>query len=185
MKMVRSAAVLGVALSAALLCTAAWGASGQGQAAATDQTFLDPRGDVPLSIDVLQVRVVNDRARPVVVVVEQERLEAGDGVIIWLDTAPSRPGPEYFAGGIANSDVLGIVSVDSWTDRGTWVQCEGFRLRAGQEQPGDRVVLQVPRGCVGDPAAVGVSVLTFRNGPQGQVGDYAPRRHAFYPLVPR
>lgn len=185
MKMVRSAAVLGGILCAALLGAVAWGATGHRSAAATDQTFLDPRGDVPLSVDVVAVRVVNDPARPVGVVVEQRRLLAGDGVIIWLDTDPSRPGPEYFAGGIANSDVLGIVSVTSWTDRGTWVQCPGLRLRAGEEQPGDRVVLQLPRSCVGDPASLGVSVLTFRNGPQGQVGDYAPRRHTFYPLVPR
>lgn len=184
MNRLRRLAVLGGLLAVALASPAAWGATPMPQPAT--RWFSDARGDVPTSVDIERVLVSNDPARPVVVVVEQRRLLAGDGLVVWIDTDPKDDAPEYYAGGIANSDLLGIRAVDTWSAEGTWVDCPRFRMRADQFSPGNRAVLSIPRGCLGDPGRVRVSVLTLRANPDGTATrDVAPDQNRFYAWVPR
>lgn len=192
MDAVRRAALLGALLAAALVATAGYEAASAPVrtqwVGPTTRTFGDARGEQPGAADVLRVRVVDDPAgeRPIVVRVRLDSVRAGDGVLAWLDTDPWSAGPEYLAGGIANSDALGVTRVPGWTEKGSWVDCPAFRMSYDQWAPPPEAVLRVPRDCVGHPGAVRVGVTSVRvAGTGGVVRDDAPARHAFYAWVPR
>ena len=176
----RSTAVAVGVVAASLVPSTSYGASAR--------WFTDARGDVPSSIDIQRVQVVNGSpGDPAVrVVVQVARLRAGDEVMVWLDTDRSHAGPEYLAGGIANSDALGLGTIRSWESRAVPVTCPGFRMRADQFAVGERAGVRIPRSCLGNPDAVRVSVRTSRQRPGAPtVRDFAPARHRFYCWVPR
>src|SRR5262245_30290605 len=114
--------------AAATVATAAIVAAAAGQAMAQSRTFQDPRGDVRASVDIHQVRVANGSAvkHAVRIFVTQRDLHPGDAIDVWLDTDAGHPGPEYRAGGYANSDSLGLVKVRSWNDPGRVVKAPHF-----------------------------------------------------------
>lgn len=189
---VRRATLLGAMLAVALVATAGYEAASAPVrtqwSGPTTAVFADARGEQPGAADILRVRVVDDPGteRPLVVRVRLDSVHAGDGVVVWLDTDPWHPGPEHVAGGVANSDALGVSRVPGWSGKGRWVDCPGFRMGYDQWRPPPEAVLRVPRGCVGWPGAVRVGVVSIRAAPgTGAVRDFAPARHAFYAWVPR
>lgn len=192
MDAVRRALLLGTLLAAAMVATAGYEAASAPVhtqwSGKTTGVFVDAHGEHPGVADILRVRVVNDPAaqRPIVVRVRLASVRAGDGVLVWLDTDPWHAGPEHLAGGIANSDALGVARVPGWTGAPKAVDCPAFRMAYDQWRPPPEAVLRVPRACVGWPGAVRVSVTSRRTAGAGPpVRDFAPARHAFYGWVPR
>lgn len=192
MNAVRRATLLGAMLTVALVATAGYEAASAPVhtqwSGPTTGVFTDARGEQPGAAGILRVRVVNDPGteRPIVVRVRLGSVHAGDGVMVRLDTDAWRPGPEYVAGGIANSDALGVSRVPGWTGKAQWVDCPAFRMSYDQWRPPPEATLRVPRACVGWPGSVRVSVMSLRTARgAGVVRDFAPARHGFYAWVPR
>lgn len=176
------AVAVGALLTGAVVVTAGYGAESEAA------TFRDRAGEHAGAADILRVRVLNEphSTRPIVVRVRFDTVRAGDGLLVWLDTDPERRGPEHRAGGIANSDALGVSRVAGWSGTAQPVRCPSFRMIYDQWRSPAEAVLRVPRSCVGRPDAIRVNVVSRRQGHDGAVlRDFAPAWHAFYAWVPR
>jgi hypothetical protein len=171
---------LGAALVAATLVVLTPSA-----ASAATAWFSDAKGDVPSSVDIYRVRVINgEPGNPAVrVTVVQAELRAGDGFDVWLDTDAADPGPEYRATWAANSDSLGLRKVTNFRGNGVAVDCPGFRVRSAQDDPGNSSHVSIPRPCLDNPHQVRVGVRAQRQAGQEFVVDWAPRAKHFYDWV--
>lgn len=156
-------------------------------ALADDAWFHDAKGDVTSSVDIHRLSLINGATdRPAVrVTVVQKFLRAGDSFTVWFDTNPGNAGPEYKAGWIANSDAFGLARVDTFKDIGTAVDCPYFRVRSGQDGPGNASHVLVPRGCLGNPGKVRISARAQRDVAKHTVTDWAPQPLHFYRWVDR
>jgi len=176
MKATRRGAVL-VAASLVLLTPS--------DAIAATRWFHDAHGDVGSSVDVHRVRVINGEPgdAAVRVTVVQRELRPGDGFDVWLDTVPTDPGPEYRAAWVADSDSLGLLEVESFSDSGVPVDCPGFRVQGDVSEPRTSSHVRMPRPCLGNPHRVRVSVRATRIVGDRFVADGAPGIHRFYDWV--
>src|SRR4028118_699824 len=99
-----------------LLALAAVVALAVGSPASADvRHFADARNNTRTTIDLRAVTVDNStrRSGTVIVVVRQERVRDGDEIVIYLDTQPGNPGPEYLIGGIYGSE-YGMTHMRGW-----------------------------------------------------------------------
>lgn len=150
-------------------------------AMADTKVFDDPVGD-STSVDISRVRVAHRDTAVVVRVRSAVALDAGQVYAFWID-AGDGPQPDYYVDLRANSGYDDVVRVvRSFTDRRSYVDCRGLRLRADffSDQP---VSVRIPRRCLGDPRRVRVAVQ-FKDETSGTV-DWAADRRTFLPWVKR
>ena len=135
------------------------------------------------SMDILRVRVVNEKRLTVRVVVRDLRRRAGQGnVRVWLDKNAGRSGPEFaIRSGLWESDwQIGRASGWRTTRRGPLNCPVDQRLLFKR----DVIVFKTGRACLGRYGKVRVSVTT-RGGARGRLVDHSPRYHAFHRWVRR
>lgn len=152
-------------------------------ATASSRWFTDQYGDVATSVDIHRVHLINGTAQVpgIKVLISERRLLGGDQVLVWFDTNPGDPGPEFRADWLANTDAGGLRRVESFAKLGAGVHCPGMIIRADQFAPGEYSYIVLPRPCLSSPSAVRVNVRTQR----GVVKDWAPSAQHFYAWISR
>ncbi|MGH8867056.1 MAG: hypothetical protein ACRDYU_03555 [Actinomycetes bacterium] len=156
----------------------------QTPASADSVWFADRRGDILASNDIEQVRVDNgSREGTEVKVVVQLRNLRFDHVDVYVNTDANDPGPEYRAGGTADSDDLTLHAVERWSSEGTLVDCPGLRVAMDTDDPSERARFRLPRTCLDEPGAVRVAAHSSRLTSNGSQNDWAPSYRHYYPWV--
>ncbi|UUW92202.1 hypothetical protein [Pimelobacter simplex] len=180
---------LGAALTGALALTLAVPATAPAPAGAEVRKFADKAAENPDAIRTVRVDhgLYNVRLR----------VNAGElahNYHWYLDTVPSRPGPEYVAVVIGEVESFAVHSVPGWLagpgggPRGTGpLRCQG---RVDFDVDRQRVTFTVPRRCLrenpaatGQPARVRVGLEAWPD--FGRAQDRFPKRHRFSDWVRR
>lgn len=150
----------------------------------------DPAGDLRFvrqghSGDITKVRVVHGPQALRTTVRHAPDSGITDIYLVWIDTDPRNPGPEYRAGAGAEIEQAGVTKVDGWgRSEGTSVRCAGASVDFDFEgaEPGAPVRMSFPRSCLGNPDRVRVCVATEPDFPFKRI-DWAPGKRAFGPWV--
>ena len=153
-------------------------------ASAARETFVDRANDAGPSLDIREVRVVNEDRVLIRTTFEHLYRHRPVGLAVYLDTRRNNPGPEYYvSGGLYRGTDWQAARVDKWRDRTPQllVQCDvDLRLRYGR---GGTATYDFDRACLRRPDEVRVAAKSEagRRGPTAK--DWAPRRETFYSPV--
>ena len=170
--------ILGLAATAAIALLSTVSVVAATEAHADSRSFADAT-TTPGSMDIHRVRVINEKRLTIRIVVDDLRQRAGQGSVgVWVDTNPSRYGPEFHIGsGLWDSDWQ-IGRARDWKSAGSVLNCAiDQRLLFDQ----DTIVFTTGRGCLGSYGKVRVSVTTWGGGNT----DHSPAHHVFHPWVAR
>ena len=141
----------------------------------------DAAGDVPnSSIDIQRVTVSN-KDQGLVVTIQTSGLserKAG-GTQVWIDTRPSRKGPEFtMIGGTGPETDYYLWRTNGWKIVGSFPPPCALSMRV--DYTADTVRWRTGPDCLGDYSRVRVSTeASLRN------TDYAPAKHKFGPWMSR
>jgi hypothetical protein len=145
-------------------------------AAASAQSFADPRGDTTHPADIVRVRVEN--ADRIVVVVHHRNLTFSDGpagLRVAYDIGPRYPGPEFYVRLAYQTDQAPeLRAAQGWGHLSSppIATCQGEHIRV---RPGvDLTRISVPRSCFGNPRRVRVQVRLSLFSDDDRRADVAP-----------
>ena len=109
-------------------------------------------------------------------------MDIGDYFTFWLDTDSDNAGPEFKTEVYPDSDGVSVLKVDSFSDQGRRVRCDGFRAIA-EADGGRYVTIEVPRSCIGEPDRVRVSIRAYYDVKGPNVVDWGPAKRKFFSSV--
>ena len=166
------AAAAAVTVAVALSCT-----GGTTTARADTKSFKDPKPHITKV-------TVNHGATNIKITTKTGKYRIGSYFIVYLDTDPANPGPEFRNDIYPNSEVAPLKRVEKFGQQGKTAACDGLRASADAFGP-KKVTLTVPRSCVGDPSKVRVSVRGYFDVKGPNVIDWAPGKKKFTGWVRR
>ncbi len=159
-----------------------------GPATAATATFEDASGDVAHPVDLQSVEVVNEKNLRIVLQHDDLRrsYKSGASGTVFLDTDPSRKGPEYvFAGGYFEGADYALIKTDGWTfgRRAVPLTCS-YEMHL--DYAADVTRMRISRACLDNPGKVRVAVKVAGEQADGDiVRDWLGARCEFSPGVAR
>jgi hypothetical protein len=157
-------------------------------ATAATATFEDSSGDVAHPVDLQSVKVVNEKNVRIVLQHDDLRrsFKSGASGEVFLDTDPSRKGPEYvFTGGYFEGADYALIKTDGWTygRRAVPLTCS-YEMHL--DYAADTTRMRISRGCLGNPGKVRVAVKVGGEQADGDiVRDWLGSRRELTPWVAR
>ncbi len=147
---------------------------GAGPAAAETRTYPDRDGGVATAIVTV---TVDNGARALRVTMKHKRVLHED--VVWIDTRPADPGPEYRIYGLANTDSISFQRVETFrTKFGKPWDCPNAVMRSDNTVPGAKSWVKVPQSCLRGPGQVRVQT---KSKSQSGVVDFAPNKGTYGP----